>query len=337
VLADGIAQHVSPVFAFATAGEPVTFLQAWLAAVGFTLQVYFDFSAYSDMACGAALFFGIRLPLNFDSPLKATNIIDFWSRWHVTLTRFLTAYIFNPLALALTRRRVAKGLPVLGGGSSSLSAFLHVLALPTLATMLVSGAWHGAGYTFILWGMLHGLYLIVNHAWRQYGISVSKTKDVGEPDPHLARLAGLALTFFAVVCSMVLFRAPDIASALNVFQGMIGLHGVSLPSELAKLVGMPSIAPMMLLTGEVDTKTFVTAGAYVAGLLAIALSMPNSLQVLSTYKPALQIPSRPPILFGVGPAVHWHPTVLWMMFVAVLAALTMMQITGQSEFLYWQF
>ncbi len=150
-------------------GSRFHLLQGWLAAVGFTLQIYFDFSAYSDMACGSALFFGVRLPLNFDSPLKASNIIDFWLRWHITLTRFLTAYVYNPIALALTRRRAANRLPMLKAHGSTMYAFFSVLAWPTLATMLLSGVWHGAGYTFLLWGLLHGLYLIVNHAWRQYG------------------------------------------------------------------------------------------------------------------------------------------------------------------------
>ncbi|NIR60781.1 MAG: MBOAT family protein, partial [Gammaproteobacteria bacterium] len=164
VLADGVAVHVTPIYELAAAGGVVTLIQAWLAAVGFTLQIYFDFSGYSDMACGAALFFGVRLPLNFDSPLKATNIIDFWLRWHVTLTRFLTAYVYNPVTLALTRRRSAKRLSLLRRRESSVRAFVVILAGPTLFTMFVSGVWHGAGYTFIVWGLLHGLFLVVNHA-----------------------------------------------------------------------------------------------------------------------------------------------------------------------------
>jgi D-alanyl-lipoteichoic acid acyltransferase DltB (MBOAT superfamily) len=332
VLADGIAQYVSPVFTYAAAGGPVTLMQAWLAAVGFTLQMYFDFSAYSDMACGAALFFGIRLPLNFDSPLKASSIIDFWWRWHVTLTRFLTAYIFNPIALALSRRRAAKALPMLGGRGSSMSAFFHILAWPTLATMLVSGAWHGAGYTFILWGLLHGLYLIGNHAWRQYGPRTS-AKGAGA---HLVGLSGFALTFLAVVFAMVLFRAPDVRSALNVFAGMIGLHGLGLPAGLAEVTGMSGLGPMTLLDGEVPTKTFAAAVGYLVALLAIALLLPNSLQVLSKHDPALHMPKRPSELIGVG-AIIWRPTLPWMAFTAVLAALAMMQLTGKSEFLYWQF
>ena len=223
-----MAAHVTPVFAYAASGAEATLLQSWLAAVGFTLQIYFDFSGYSDMACGAALFFGVRLPINFDSPLKATNIIDFWLRWHITLTRFLTAYIYNPMALALTRARAARRLPMLRARDSHPLAFLHVLAFPTITTMVLSGIWHGAGYTFILWGLLHGVYLVVTHLWRQYGPRPAPTDAAGSRG-RPRRLAGFALTFLAVVAAMVLFRAPDLASAGNILGGMVGLHGIGLP------------------------------------------------------------------------------------------------------------
>ena len=350
VLADGMAEYVSPIFTFAEAGHPVSLLQGWLSAVGFTLQIYFDFSGYSDMACGAALFFGVRLPLNFDSPLKASNIIDFWLRWHITLTRFLTAYIYNPIALALTRRRAAKGLPIFKARGSTMYAFFSVLAWPTLATMLLSGVWHGAGYTFILWGLLHGLYLIVNHAWRQYGPQ-SERENL---NILVTTVVGFALTFVAVVFAMVLFRAPNVATAVNVMKGMVGLHGITLPVELAQLIHLSSLPPMMLLSGPVYGKTFLVAVAYLCGLLTIALFLPNSLQVLSKYEPVLQTPKRPPMialfmpgsqpllqtppkLVGFRSAIYWHPTLFWMIFVAALAVISMMRIAGPSEFLYWQF
>ena len=139
---------------------------AWMAAIGFTLQLYFDFSGYTDMALGLARFFGIRLPPNFNSPLRASSIIDFWLRWHMTLTRFLTAYIYNPLQLWLTRRRLAKGRRGFGGPNTQVGAFISLLMFPTILTMFVSGLWHGAGYGFIVWGLLHGLYLTINHGWR---------------------------------------------------------------------------------------------------------------------------------------------------------------------------
>ena len=145
---------------------PVSF-PAWFAAIGFTFQMYFDFSGYSDMALGIARCFGVRLPPNFDSPLKARSIIDFWLRWHMTLTRFLTAYLYNPLVMALTRRRMQRHRSVLSGRKFEPSAFIVLLALPTLFTMFMSGLWHGAGYLFIAWGLLHGVYLVINHAWRE--------------------------------------------------------------------------------------------------------------------------------------------------------------------------
>ena len=306
VLADGIAEYVSPVYALAVGGGQVALAQAWLAAVGFTLQIYFDFSGYCDMACGAALFFGVRLPLNFDSPLKATSIIDFWLRWHASLTRFLTAYVYNPIALALSRRRAARGLPMLSRRGSDAWAFFHVLAWPTLTTMLLSGIWHGAGYTFILWGLLHGLYIIGNHAWRQY-----RPAPATASDSRFSAIASFALTFLAVVIAMVLFRAPDVASAVSILTGMTGRYGIGLPN--------------------------VTGAAYCLGLLAIALLLPNSLVVMSKFEPALNVPKRVPTLAGLGYPLYWRPTLPWMIFTAALAAASMMRLTGKSEFLYWQF
>ena len=164
VLADRIAVYVTPIYDHAGSGTSLTL--AWMAAVGFTLQIYFDFSGYSDMALGLARLFGIRLPQNFNSPLRATSIIDFWLRWHMTLTRFLTGYIYNPLLLWLTRRRVAKGQTGFNGRNTTVGAFISLIMFPTILTMFVSGLWHGAGYGFVVWGLLHGVYLTANHAWR---------------------------------------------------------------------------------------------------------------------------------------------------------------------------
>ena len=178
MLADGIADAChADLRAWRPAGGACRLVPAWLAAVGFTLQIYFDFSGYSDMALGLARFFGVRLPLNFNSPLKATSIIDFWLRWHMTLTRFLTAYIYNPLVLWLTRRGCAKGCRRWAAAIASVGAFLQLLAGPTLLTMFVSGLWHGAGYLFILWGLLHGVYLTINHAWRLVGPRLWPSKE----------------------------------------------------------------------------------------------------------------------------------------------------------------
>ena len=330
VLADGMAAHVTPVFAYAASGAEVTLLQSWLAAVGFTLQIYFDFSGYSDMACGAALFFGVRLPINFDSPLKATSIVDFWLRWHITLTRFLTAYVYNPMTLALTRARAARRQPMLRARDSHPIAFLHVLAFPTITTMLISGLWHGAGYTFILWGLLHGVYIVVNHLWRQYG-----PRPAEGPGPA-AQLAGFALTFLAVVVAMVLFRAPDLASAASILGGMVGLHGLGLPGAQF------GASAMQLLEGGVMAHAFATAAATLLALLAIALLLPNSVQILAAYEPVLYTPKRKAEVPGVlRPVLRrpllWRPTLAWMVLFTAIAAVSMIRLTGRSEFLYWQF
>ena len=119
---------------------------AWTSALAFTFQVYFDFSGYTDMALGLARVFGITLPMNFNSPLKASSIIEFWSRWHITLTRFLTAYIYTPLVIRLTRTRMSNGKSVLATTSSAVGAFIILVSWPTMLTMLISGLWHGAGF-----------------------------------------------------------------------------------------------------------------------------------------------------------------------------------------------
>ncbi|HMR51710.1 MAG TPA: MBOAT family O-acyltransferase [Amaricoccus sp.] len=334
VLADGVAEHVTPVFAYAAAGGDATMVQSWLAAVGFTLQIYFDFSGYSDMACGAALLFGVRLPMNFYSPLKASSIIEFWLHWHITLTRFLTAYIFNPITLALTRRRAMRRQRMLGARFSDLGAFLQTLAFPTLTTMLISGLWHGAGYTFLVWGALHGVYIVINHAWRQYG---PRPADPAGRSSRVAVGAGFVLTFLAVVVAMVIFRAPTIAAAGNILLGMTGLNGLGLPEKIAGLIQMPGLGPMLLGEGAVDPVSFATASAYVTGLLAIALLMPNSLQMLAAEVPALHLPKTPGRIAGMGPVIAWRPNLRWMVFIAVIAAIAMIRLTGKSEFLYWQF
>src|SRR5258708_5546095 len=234
VFADNIALFVTPIYEHSAAEGGTTFLRAWMAAIGFTLQVYFDFSGYSDMALGLARFFGIRLPQNFDSPLRASSIIDFWLRWHMTLTRFLTAYIYNPLTLWLTRRRLAKGLAGFGGRNTTVGAFAYLLMFPTLLTMFISGLWHGAGYGFVIWGLLHGVYLTINHAWR---LVAPKLWPDRAGYARIMKPIGLVLTLVAVFASMVFFRSPTMSAAVDLVKGMIGLNGVSLPLSLYELLG----------------------------------------------------------------------------------------------------
>src|SRR3954447_11662301 len=138
----------------------------WYAVIAYSLQLYFDFSGYSDMAIGLARMFNIRFPLNFNSPYKATTVIDHWQRFHMTLTRFITMYIFSPMALAVTRWRDRHGYDNGRKASASPTGFLSLVAGPTLITMGLAGVWHGAGTQYLIFGLLHGLYITVNHAAR---------------------------------------------------------------------------------------------------------------------------------------------------------------------------
>ena len=189
-LADGI----QPLVSLAFGPNAPTFDQAWIGALAYTFQLYFDFSGYSDMAIGISLMFGIFLPLNFNSPYKATSIIDFWQRWHMTLSQFLRDYLYIPL-----------------GGNRHGRTLRYV---NLMITMLLGGLWHGAAWTFFAWGALHGVYLCINHAWNNYGPAVA---------PRFARLINLAafiLTFLSVVVAWVFFRADSLSSALFVLSKM---------------------------------------------------------------------------------------------------------------------
>jgi alginate O-acetyltransferase complex protein AlgI len=189
-LADGI----QPLVTLAFGPNAPSFDQAWIGALAYTFQLYFDFSGYSDMAIGISLMFGIFLPLNFNSPYKATSIIDFWRRWHMTLSQFLRDYLYISL-----------------GGNRHGRTLRYV---NLMITMVLGGLWHGAAWTFVAWGALHGAYLCINHAWNNYGPAVA---------PRFTRLANIAaflLTFLSVVVAWVLFRADSMATAIYVLSKM---------------------------------------------------------------------------------------------------------------------
>ena len=316
-IADSIAPVVAPIYQQATSGAHIGLMSGWIAAIGFTLQIYFDFSGYTDMALGIARLFGVKLPPNFNSPLRASSIIDFWQRWHMTLTRFLTAYLYNPLALWLTRRRVARGHTGFGGRNKGPGAFIELLMFPILLTMLVSGIWHGAGYTFIVWGVLHGVFLTINHAWRQMGPKLWRDKVTYERFMHPA---GWVITFTCVVASMVIFRSANLKTATGVLQGMLGLHGIGFSG----------------LRGGIDVRLSRVA-IWIAVPAFIALVCPNTLQILSPYEPALGWKPSPQDRAVVKPHVLWSPSLAWAIAVSIVVAIGILNLGGQSEFLYWQF
>lgn len=334
-LADGIAPMVTAIYGQSTAGHSISFLYGWMAAIGFTLQIYFDFSGYSDMAIGIARLFGVRLPPNFNSPLRATSIIDFWLRWHMTLTRFLTAYLYNPLSLWLTRRRLARGLAGFGGRNTTVSAFVTLLMLPTIFTMCVSGIWHGAGYTFIFWGFLHGVFLTINHLWR---LLARRSWPDRQRYQRVMAPIGFAITFLCVVTAMVYFKSPTMASAWNIIQGMAGLHGIALPPSAFRHLGPLAgwFHHVGIGLGTIDD-TFFKLLEWILVLGTLAFFAPNSLQILARYEPALGVEQATAYSIGPKLRLNWKSSLGWAAAAAVIAVVGVLHTAGVSEFLYWQF
>ena len=237
--ADGMATLANPVFDGAGL-HPPTLIDAWGGALAYTLQLYFDFSGYSDMAIGLARMFGVRLPVNFNSPYKATSIIDFWHRWHITLSLFLQDYLYFPLG-GSRKGRVRRDLNI-------------------MIVMLLGGLWHGAGWTFVAWGGLHGLYLVINHGFREVRHRLGH--DLDRPSPWSQAVAR-ATTFIAVVLAWVLFRAEDGTAAIAVLGGMAGFNG---------------IGPSMIEFG---------AALWIVPLLIIVWFAPNTQEILTRHDPVL--------------------------------------------------
>ncbi len=341
VLADGIANQVVPLYAQAATG-PSTLVFAWAAAVGFVLQMYFDFSGYSEMALGLARMVGIKLPMNFNSPLKATSIIQYWACWHITLTRFLTAYIYNPIAVGLTRRRLNAGKPGLKGPKTKPGAFVMLTAVPTVTTMFLSGLWHGAGNHYLVFGLLHAFYLVVNHAWRLFHHRF--WQDTVSHD-RIMKPLGLLFTFIAATVALTYFRADNVAIGSNIVAGMAGLHGITLPNVIESR--LPSLATALAHAGvgfvNGSLPALITLYLWMAVLLAIALIPPNILQIMLPWEPAITLPlpyRKDGKLHPFGRffnSLSWRPTPGWAVGIAALSTFGILALSQVTEFLYWQF
>ncbi|MEZ5488320.1 MAG: MBOAT family protein [Steroidobacteraceae bacterium] len=205
LLADSAAPYANEIFD-AHDFSVISTGQAWAAALAYTLQIYFDFSGYSDMAVGLSLLFGVRLPYNFASPYKSLNIVDFWRRWHMTLSRFLRDYLYISL----------------GGNRKGPTRRYVNLA----TTMLLGGLWHGASWTFVVWGALHGMYLVINHFWAHVTSGIrSRSTLLRRPGVRaLGRACSLALTLVSVIVAWVFFREESLAGATELVQRMFWFH-----------------------------------------------------------------------------------------------------------------
>ncbi len=299
VIADQLALYATPVFGQAQDGLTPWSLTAWIAALAYTGQLYFDFSGYSDMAIGLGRMFGIRLPLNFNSPYKATNIIDFWRRWHITLSRFLRDYLYIPLGG--NRRGVAR-------------RYLNLMI-----TMLLGGLWHGAGWNFVIWGGLHGSYLCLNHGWntiaRRFG---RRPEDVG----WFGRSASWALTFLAVVVCWVIFRAESWGAAVRMLQAM-----ALISPESRSLDGAP---PIDLIEASVVTFLALMVAWFTPNLAQIF----DGDRVEESNTPPTEGVEP---LGQTWDWLRWRPTPLTAIVGVVVAITAILYIGRASEFLYFQF
>lgn len=299
LLADSISRYATPVFNAAADGVLFTFAEAWTGALAYSFQLYFDFSGYSDMAIGVARMFGIKLPLNFDSPYKSANIIEFWRRWHITLSNFLRDYLYIPLG---------------GNRKGKLRRYINLMI-----TMLLGGLWHGAGWTFVLWGGLHGSYLCINHLWHDFQKSLGHNL---KKSHWWSRGLGYLITLFAVIVAWVLFRAKNMSAAMIMIKTMFGGNGFSLS---------PSPIPVVPLGRKV--------------LLSFCLLiwlMPNTQQWLIRYNPALTEPiADTPFSWGknLWQKLQWRPsTILGLIFgILVFMILKTFLSAPESEFLYFNF
>lgn len=295
VLADQFSTYASPVFLAADTDQWVTFGQGWLAALSFTLQLYFDFSGYSDMAIGLGRLFGIRLPINFNSPYKSENIVEFWHRWHMTLSRFLRDYLYIPL-----------------GGNRHGPARRYI---NLMFTMVLGGLWHGAGWTFVAWGALHGLYLCLNHGWMHIADRWFRPAVLHS---SVYRTVSILLTFLCVVVGWVFFRSESFSGAFVILRSMFGFAGFDMTC--------PDVNRRLALT-------------WVASGLALIWLAPNTQEWMQYFKPALHFDLRTRVFRGGDQkrSISWKPKLVFAVLMALVAAIAISMIDRPSEFIYYRF
>jgi len=300
VLADGIAPVANAVFSAADAGQTVPMETAWLGSLAYTFQIYFDFSGYCDMALGIARMFGIRLPINFNSPYKALSISEFWRRWHITLSRFLRDYLYIPL----------------GGNRSGILGRHGNL----VATMLLGGLWHGAGWNFVIWGGLHGGYLVINHMWRE----VVHVQGVQMYVPRTIRvIASWTLTMVAVIVAWGFFRAETFAGAVSILSAMF------VPTEVSTYATLSGIT--------IDTSFAVFL---IAIMFLIVTSLPNSIELTRRYQPVIDTMKELAINSFGRTNWLWRPTSGWGVLCSIgglVALVQLYRLNDMTEFIYFNF
>lgn len=311
VLADMLAPYVNTMFSTVAGHHAVSANNAWIAVLAYTFELYFDFSGYTDMALGLGYALGLRLPMNFNSPLRATSLIDFWRRWHMTMVRFFTSYVYTPLAATMMRRSFRRG-------HSEPVRLLTVVCLPVFVTFVLVGWWHGAAWGFIISGAIHGIALSVNLTWRELQAKYTLRRI---PTP-----VGWALMFLTVMFSLIFLRADGVRSAFTVAGTMLGIAhqgstGISAFYGTQRLFNAFTIAPVLF---------------WLLLAAAVALLVPrNSQQILADYDVAL--PSLPSLEKEPRFRMAWRPTPSWALAAAVVGGCALTFVGGASPFLYYKF
>jgi D-alanyl-lipoteichoic acid acyltransferase DltB (MBOAT superfamily) len=312
ILADGTTEYASTTFNLAESGVPLTLVAAWGGAIAYSFQLYFDFSGYSDMAIGLSKLFNIRLPMNFNSPYKSTSIIEFWRRWHITLSRFLKDYLYIPLG---------------GNRKGVIRQFLNLFI-----TMTLGGLWHGAALKFILWGAIHGLLLVINNVWRKINAFFNSKL-------NLNTVVSTALTFAVVTAAWVPFRAATMKGTLIMWRGMLGLNGIMLPPSWEAKLG--ALSPWLLAHNVRFVRLFDQVGAvkvvdilWFLLLSYVIFFLPNTQQLMRRYRPVYE---KPVYYQTSAKTLLWRPTAAWSFALTFLFVYAVLGLSRISEFLYFQF
>ena len=300
ILADSIAPYADMAFDGVALGASIDMLNAWVGSLCYTLQLYFDFSGYSDMAVGLGFIFGLKLPLNFNSPFKASSISDFWRRWHMTMTRFFTTYLYTPMAMKNSRK-------AMHGKYGAVHRWLVASAVPVTYTFVLAGIWHGAGWTFVVYGLIHGIALAVNHGWRHF-----KMGEVGKE-------IGWVLTMAVVVVGLVVFRAPNLDVAFTMLSSMFGM---------ASLAGAAD--PM-----DIVSLDLFTALSMIAVFGVIVMAAPNSQEILRSHWVSCD-PEDEAADTAQSP-IRWQPTAVWAIIAAVMLVIAFTSLGENGNFLYYKF
>ena len=335
LIADTLADVVT--IGFAHPAEFAMFT-TWSYALAYSFQLYFDFSGYSDMAIGLAYMFGVKFPINFNSPYKSRSIIEFWNRWHITLTHYLTILLYTPIAIYANRRRLRAQGSKPNWNSKTLGAFGAIVVFPMFITMALAGIWHGAGLQFLVFGLMHGVYLTINHACRWFGPKASR-----EGRGRLVEAGVIAykvlLTYLAVLSTQVMFRATSFRAALQMLGGMIGLHGVdSIPVPNSLMTVLRHLGPLYefltrthhILTVPMGDST--PSPAKLALLFVVVWALPNSQEIMSQFSPTVT-----EIKSNIPKWMLWRPTLRWALALGLLLALCLMSLQQTKVFLYFQF